>query len=159
MLNFTKIENKSGTLEELGVKWAGEIQRNTYVSAYIGENRMGNYIDDLCSYDGNLYLGSDGNVYAVEWFFGFDKQVPACWVRVEAKNGLPFDVSYALMHNKTEYVQSVSVEHGSVALNPLDRWALRFRRMEDAIDVVQEIEYNFAHRFPHGSITIVLVLK
>lgn len=159
MLTFTKIENKSGTLEELGVNWAGELQHNTYVSAYIGENRMGDYIDDLCSYDGNLYLGSDGNVYAVEWWFGSDEPIPACWVRVEAKTGFPFDVSFAILHNKTEYVQSVAVEHGSVAFNALYKWAMRFRREEDAIDVVNEIVYNFPADFQRDDFSVVLIIS
>lgn len=88
MLNFTKIENKSGTLEELGVRWASDtICVNSDVRREIGENHMGNYTDDLCSYDGPLYQGSDGRLYIVEWWYGGAEPIPACWMPVERTQG------------------------------------------------------------------------
>ena len=83
-LTFTKIEGASGNLEELGVRWASTtIQRNEEILRDIGENRMNDYTDDLCSYDGPLFLGSDGKLYIVEFIWRDEGFIPACWMPVE----------------------------------------------------------------------------
>ena len=158
-LTFTKIEGASGTLDELGVRWAGTtIQMDETIRRDIGENRMNDYTDDLCSYDGPLYLGSDGKLYIVEFIFRYEGFRPACWMPVEPVSGLPVSVNYAILVDGA-YIQSVSVEYGTVSVNPLTNWAMRFKTQEDAIGEIAEIEYHFPEKFRKGSLHPVLILN
>lgn len=84
MTTFKRIPGPYGSIRELGVRWASDtICVNQDVKRLIGENHMGDYIDDLCSYDGTLYQGSDDSLFIVEWYYGGAKPVPACWMPVE----------------------------------------------------------------------------
>lgn len=88
MATFKAIPGASGSIHDIGVRWASDtICVNPDVRREIGENHMGNYTDNLCSYDGPLYQGSDGKLYIVEWYYGGNEPVPACWMPVERTQG------------------------------------------------------------------------
>ena len=83
---FSRITEKAGTLTEHGVAFfGGTISISDTVRRRIGDNRMFDAMDDLCSYDGPLYRGEDGKTYAVEFDYSGDVPEPACWWEVRQK--------------------------------------------------------------------------
>ena len=86
---FKKFVEDRKTLAAHGVHFVGTPKIDETVKkalAYTPEecdNRMQDILDDLCSYDGPLYRGSDDFIYAVEFVCVGDYLLPACWWKVE----------------------------------------------------------------------------